>query len=64
MECKIEENLKDCPCTYPGCSRKGKCCDCLKYHLKYQELPACCFTTEIEKTYDRSFAKFAEIHNT
>lgn len=58
MECKIEENLKDCPCTYPGCDKKGKCCDCLKYHLSSNELPACCFSEEAEKTFDRSFEMF------
>ncbi len=58
MECKIKENLKDCPCTYSGCDKKGKCCDCIKYHLSRDELPACCFSAETEKTYDRSFEKF------
>ena len=58
MECKIEENLEDCPCTYPGCDKKGKCCDCLKYHLARNELPACCFSEEAEKTFDRSFEMF------
>ena len=60
MECQIEENLETCPCTYPGCDKKGKCCECLKYHLAKDELPACCFSTEVEKTYDRSFKKFIE----
>jgi len=58
MECQKEENLKKCPCTYPGCERKGVCCDCLRYHLARKELPACCFSKEAEKTYDRSFKKF------
>jgi hypothetical protein len=60
MECKKEQNLKNCNCTYP-CSRKGICCECLKYHLKNRELPACCFPKDIEKIYDRSFEKFAEL---
>lgn len=60
MECKKDENLKNCPCTYSGCSRKGKCCDCLKYHLSNNELPACCFSKEAEKTFDRSFDKFVQ----
>lgn len=59
MECKKEENSKDCPCTYPGCPRKGMCCECLEYHLANKELPACCFSKEAEKTYDRSFKKFS-----
>jgi len=62
MDCKIKENLKDCPCTYPGCPRKGKCCDCLKYHLENNELPACCFPPEVEKNFDRSFTKFVKIN--
>lgn len=60
MECKIEENLKNCPCTYPNCSRKGRCCDCLRHHLENNELPACCFPAEAEKTYDRSFERFSK----
>ncbi len=60
MKCNLEENLKNCPCSYPDCPRKGKCCLCLKYHLEKNELPACCFSPEAEKTYDRSFDKFIE----
>lgn len=62
MECKIDQNLADCPCTYPGCPRKGKCCDCLKHHLAANELPACCFPPEVEKTYDRSFERFIKCY--
>ncbi len=60
MECQIDKNLQTCPCTYPGCDKKGKCCECIKYHLERKELPACCFSKEAEKTYDRSFKKFIE----
>ncbi|MFH1064671.1 MAG: DUF6485 family protein [Candidatus Woesearchaeota archaeon] len=60
MECKREINLQRCGCTYKKCSRKGTCCDCLAYHLKNRELPACCFPPEIESTYDRSFERFVE----
>ena len=60
MECKKESNLKDCACTYPGCSRKGLCCECLKHHLENDELPACCFSKSAEKTYDRSIEAFIE----
>jgi len=55
-----KQNLKDCPCTYESCPRKGICCECIKYHLTTKQLPACCFSKEAEKTYDRSFAKFIE----
>lgn len=60
MQCKKQENQKDCNCTYP-CEKKGMCCDCLKSHIKNRELPACFFPNEVEKTYDRSFEKFAEL---
>lgn len=60
MKCKKVENLEKCPCTYPGCPRKGVCCDCLKHHLPKKQLPACCFSEEGESTYDRSFEKFVE----
>lgn len=54
-------NLERCNCTYPGCPRKGNCCECLQYHLRSRQLPACCFPGDVEKTYDRSFEKFAEL---
>ena len=54
MACdNFEKNLKMCSCTYP-CERKGKCFECLHYHRKMRELPACYFSKEAEKTYDRS----------
>jgi hypothetical protein len=55
-------NLASCACTYAGCPRRGKCCECLHYHLGHQELPGCCFPPEVERTYDRSFRRFAELH--
>ena len=36
-----EENLKECPCDWPGCERKGICCECIAYHRKCGDLPAC-----------------------
>jgi hypothetical protein len=59
MNCKQKDNLKDCPCTYDGCPRKGTCCECLSYHLASRQLPGCCFPPQVERTYDRSFAAFA-----
>ena len=56
-------NTGDCACTYPGCSRHGKCCECLAYHLKSRQLPACCFSPEVEKTYDRAFERFIAVNN-
>jgi len=58
-ECKKQQNKEHCNCSYPGCERKGICCDCLRYHLARKELPACCFPEDAEKTYDRSFEQFA-----
>ena len=58
MECKKEKNLRSCPCTYPGCHRKGVCCECIGYHKGNNELPACYFTSDVEKTFDRSIKNF------
>ena len=58
MECNIEANKARCSCTYEPCARKGKCCECISYHLKMDELPACVFPSQVEKTYDRSIARF------
>jgi len=60
MECQKEQNLKNCNCSYPGCERKGTCCECLSYHLSSKQLPGCCFPDEVEKSYDRSFTAFAK----
>jgi hypothetical protein len=60
MECQIDENKAKCACTYEPCSRKGKCCECISYHLELDELPACVFPAEVEKTYDRSMRRFVE----
>jgi hypothetical protein len=35
------------------------CCECLHYHLGMRQLPACCFPKDVERTYDRSFERFA-----
>ena len=58
MECRSEENLARCNCTYEPCPRKGACCLCVEYHRKMNELPACYFPAEVERTYDRSVARF------
>lgn len=60
MECKKEENLMSCNCTYP-CSHKGICCECVAYHRQQRELPACFFSTETEQTYNRSYDYFAKL---
>ncbi len=61
-ECNFETNMKNCTCTYAGCPRKGHCCECLQHHLKSNQLPACCFPQDVEKTYDRSFERFAQLY--
>ncbi|MGM0406036.1 MAG: DUF6485 family protein [Thermoplasmatota archaeon] len=62
MECQKSDNMGHCNCSYPGCPRKGICCECIQYHLSMNQLPACAFPDDVEETYDRSFEKFAEIH--
>jgi len=59
----IEKNKKHCNCSYEPCSKKGACCDCIRYHLNSRELPACFFPEDAEKTYDRSFEHFARLVN-
>lgn len=58
MECTRDENLKDCPCSYPNCPRKGLCCKCIRHHRAKKELPGCYFSPNAEKTYDRSVDNF------
>lgn len=53
MSCEQNHSMQ-CPCTY-SCRKHGKCCACLAYHQKNGEFPACFFSKEAEKTYDRSF---------
>jgi hypothetical protein len=63
MDCtNSKNNLAECNCTSPGCSRKGHCCECLHYHLGKQQLPACAFPDDVEKTWDRSFRRFVEVY--
>lgn len=61
MECvNIEKNLENCTCSY-DCSKRGNCCECIKYHRSKRQLPGCFFPEEAEKTYDRSFEHFARL---
>ncbi|HLP60293.1 MAG TPA: DUF6485 family protein [Candidatus Deferrimicrobium sp.] len=60
MECKKNTNLQHCNCTYEPCSRKGICCECIEYHRRAGELPACYFSAKAERTYDRSIRKFIQ----
>ncbi|NOZ86134.1 MAG: cytosolic protein [Deltaproteobacteria bacterium] len=62
-KCNVESNKAKCNCTYEPCSRKGICCECIEYHRRMNELPACVFPEDAERTYDRSFAYFARLVN-
>jgi len=59
--CNQEENTKNCTCTYPNCSRKGICCECINYHRENGEIPGCLFPQEAEKTFDRSIEYFIKV---
>ncbi|MBL7072835.1 MAG: hypothetical protein ISS33_03520 [Candidatus Omnitrophica bacterium] len=61
-ECKIEKNKEMCNCTYEPCARKGMCCECLHYHRKNGQLPACYFPNDIEKSFDRSIENFIKTY--
>ena len=61
MECSIKENMSYCNCTYP-CDKKGKCCECIAYHRKLGELPACYFSEIEERTYNRTIEYFVRLH--
>ncbi len=52
MACEHNGNII-CPCTY-SCPRHGKCCECVAYHNRGGELPACFFSAAGERLYDRS----------
>ena len=64
MDCNnVSKNLSVCNCTYEPCSRKGRCCECIQYHRRMGELPACYFTKDQERTYDRSISYFIECNS-
>ena len=56
----LKKNMERCNCTGGGCPKMGNCCECIASHLANRQLPACCFPNDIEKTYDRSFERFAK----
>jgi len=55
------EEPQQCTCSYGSCPRKGRCCECVSYHLSAGELPGCFFPAAAERTYDRSYAHFARL---
>lgn len=62
MECKKDQNKESCACTY-GCPRSGNCCECVRYHRSSGGFPACFFSKEAEKKYDRSYAALVADRN-
>ena len=56
--CDKAANLKQCNCSYEPCARKGICCECITYHRLKNQLPACYFGENAEKSYDRSIRAF------
>lgn len=61
MDCKRQLNSSGCSCTYP-CSKKGDCCQCIAYHRRSGELPACYFPADAEREFDRSVKNFIRIY--
>lgn len=58
MQCAQQNNADNCPCTYTSCERRGACCQCVTYHRDRNQMVACYFTPEVERTYDRSMRAF------
>ncbi len=61
-ECSLQQNKASCNCTYEPCEGKGICCECLWYHLRLGELPACLFPADVERTFDRSVERFIQVY--
>ena len=60
MKTCLSNTIKNCNCTY-SCSRKGLCCECIEYHKKQGELPACYFNKNFEATYNRSIENYLKM---
>jgi len=50
-----DETKLECPCTKEGCANNSKCEPCVARHVGMGNFPACFFSAEAEKLYDRSF---------
>lgn len=55
-------NTLPCICSF-SCSRHAKCCECVAYHIKNDEFPACFFSTTTEKTGNRTLAALLKDRN-
>ena len=53
MACEFNSSIS-CSCT-KDCPRHAKCCECVANHVSNKNFPACFFSAEGEKKYDRSF---------
>ena len=63
MKCeRKDQNMANCNCTYSPCENKGLCCQCIAYHKKSGELPACLFDAKTERTYDRSVENYIRMN--
>ena len=63
MDCSNrDKNMVNCNCSYP-CEKKGICCECIAYHRRRRELPACYFPKDAERTYDRSIEYFITLES-
>jgi hypothetical protein len=54
----LKENIGHCNCSYTSCDKTGICCECVHYHRRNNEIPACFFPDSVEKGWDRSFRNF------
>ena len=64
MDCaRLQTNRERCNCSYEPCSRKANCCECIAYHRGNNELPACYFTDQQERTYNRSINYFVQCNS-
>ena len=61
-KCDEAKNKKNCNCTYEPCSRKGVCCECLQYHWRKGQFPACLFPDDVETTFDRSVDRWLKTY--
>ncbi len=61
MDSNQNKNLTNRYYSYEPCSIVGMCCECIRDHLRYRKLPACCFPNYIERTYNLSFERFAKL---
>ena len=55
-EIVCDNNRQPCTCTYPGCPRHGKCCECVVYHNRSGDFPGCFFSKAGEASFDRSLS--------